>query len=169
MFNITLVGDIEIAAAFDAMPTALRDALVKEISSLSIGLRTYIVEAKLHGQVLNQRTGNLARSIKADEPIVEGDTVRGEVFSSGDVKYAAFWEFGFTGDETVRAHTRMYRSIDDGKHERTAAAVGTFTRHVDQPARSFMRTGLADQHDQIVEGLRGAAMRGMRARLGETA
>ena len=166
MFNITLVGDAEIAAAFDAMPEDLVAALRAEVVKQTTGLRAYIVSDKLHGQVLNQRTGNLARSIKADEPVVDGYTVRGEVFSSGDVKYAAFWEFGFTGTEEVRAHTRLYRSIDDGKHERTAAAVGSFTRNVNQPARPFMRTGLADRHDIIVKGLGDAAVVGMKSRLG---
>ena len=148
------------------MPEALRDSLLAEVAKQTNSLRAYIVSDKLHGQVLNQRSGNLARSIKADEPVVEGYTVRGEVFSSGDVKYAAFWEFGFVGTEEVRAAVRLYRSIDDGKHERTMAAVTGHTRNVNQPARSYMRTGLADRHDIIVKGLGSAALRGMKQRLG---
>ena len=169
MFNVTLVGDAEVVAALESMPGAVREALVTEITKLTLDLRSYIVSDKLHGQVLNQRTGNLAGSIKAGDPIVEGDTVRGEVFSSGDVKYAGFWEFGFTGDETVQAHQRLYTSVYDGKGEKTIASVGTYTRHVDQAPRSFMRTGLADQSESIIQGLRNAVMHGLTAPMGKPA
>lgn len=168
MFNISLVGDAEVVAALEEMPGSVREALITEITDLTLGLQSYIITDKLHGQVLNQRTGNLAGSIKAADPVVEGDSVRGEVFSSGDVKYAAFWEFGFHGDEEVRAFQRLYTSIDDGKGEKTIADVKAHTRHVSQDARSFMRTGLADQSEQIIQGLRDAVMRGLSAPLGKT-
>jgi hypothetical protein len=166
MFNISLVGDAKLTAALDAMPGAVREALITEITDLILGLQSYIVTEKLHGQVLNQRTGNLAGSIKASDTIVDGDSVRGEAFSSGDVKYAAFWEFGFHGDEQISAYQRLYKSIDDGKGEKTIAEAKSHTRHVSQDARSFMRTGLADQSEQIIQGLRDAVIRGMREPLG---
>ena len=111
----------------------------------------------MQGQVLKHRSGALGLSIQT-ETTTTGPTTTGEVFSAGDVKYAAIHEFGFHGVETVRQHVR---TMVFGR-EVPAFLCGPFTRQVDMPERSFMRSSLADHAEQIVAGIREAAVAGAR-------
>lgn len=154
MFSVTLIGKDALVAKLDAMPATVHAELVKETHSLAIGLQAHIVNQKLHGQVLKQRTGNLARSIQ--EQVTEGpQSIEGRVFSAGDVRYAAIHEFGFHGAETVKAHIR---TMVFGR-EAAPFTVGPFTRQVNLPERSFMRSSLAEFQTKIAEGYANAIQR----------
>lgn len=148
MFNVSLQGDVQLVAALEAMPGSVRAALAKTVERLAIGLRAHIVGDKLDGQVLNKISGDLVRSIQEEAPIIEGDSVIGLVYSSGDVKYAGVHEYGRT----------VQRVSSLGK---------TFS--VTYPVRSFLRSSLADQRDMIAEQLQRAVIDGMRAPLGRPA
>lgn len=139
MFNISLHGDVELVSALEAMPGSVRDMLAVEMEGIVIKLREHVVGDKLSGQVLHQITGNLARSIKEEGPLIDGDTVKGIVYSDGSVKYAGVHEYGLTV-------------------ERVSSLGNTFS--VTYPERSFLRSSLGDQHDDIVIRLKRAAMRG---------
>lgn len=162
MFNATLVGDKELIARLDAMPDGVRAELKRKIAQLAIQLQAHIVRDKLSGQVLRVRTGALRRSI---QQMVEddGSAVYGRVYSTGDVKYAGVHEFGFSGQETVRAHTRS--TVFGRKVE--PFTVASFTRNMNMPERSFMRSSLNDMAEQIREGMREAVVGGMRKALGQ--
>ena len=148
LFNITLEGDLELVAALEAMPGSVRAMLSTTVERLAIGLRAHIVADKLAGQVLNRITGSLAASIKEEAPVVEGNSVLGIVYSSGDVKYAGVHEYGRT----------VSRVSSRGK---------PFT--VTYPVRSFLRSSLADQREDISAALQRAVMDGLRAPLGAPA
>ncbi|WP_053078378.1 hypothetical protein [Methylobacterium tarhaniae] len=140
-----VVGDVlrEIRAAVD-IERLILEALVKR---------------KLSGEVLNVVTGKLRRSIYSYVE-TEGDRISGVVAQSGDVKYGARWEFGFTGDEVVQAHVRTITQAFGRAIAPREVEVREFTRHVDQPARPFMRPSLAERAAAIVARLKGAAVRG---------
>lgn len=149
-------------AALDMIPGQVVKAIEAKVRALTINLQRHIVADKLQGQVLNHRTGALGRSI---QQLVErsGDRVEGKVYSSGDVKYAAIHEFGFHGSETVKQHMRT--TVFGLKVE--PFSVGPFTRTMNMPERSFMRSGLADMAEEIVKGLRAAAVQGAREAMGQ--
>jgi hypothetical protein len=157
LFNITLVGAAQLKVNLGLMPATCVAALEVKIRQLQINLAKYIRESKLSGQVLNVRTGNLRRSVFEGPTVTSGNVVTGAVLQSGDVKYGRFWEFGFTGDETVKQHVRTM------VFGRTVApfSVGPYTRHVNASPHSFMRSGLADQADTITLEIKRAAVQAL--------
>ncbi|MET7242495.1 hypothetical protein ABZT49_03945 [Methylobacterium sp. EM32] len=118
-----------------------------------------LIKRKLSGEVLNVVTGRLRRSIYSTIE-AEGDRISGVVAQSGDVKYGRRWEFGFTGDEVVRAHVRTITQAFGAAIAPREVEVREFTRHVDQPARPYMRPSLAERAAAIMARLKGAAARG---------
>ncbi len=156
MMTVTLVGDRQLVTTLQAMPQKVTASLNKEALFLSNQLRNYIITRKLSGQVLNKRTGNLQRSIKQRVETNPGISVHGYAFSSGDVKYTAIHEFGFSGSQKVKEHVR---TMAFGK---TVAPfmVPSFTRNVKMPERSFMRSSLKDLTPEIIKGFTRAVMEG---------
>lgn len=139
-------------AALDGLPPQVIEAVAKKVRALTLGLQRHIVADKLQGQVLHHRSGDLGRSIGLSSSAVtttEGTTTTGEVWNSGDVKYAAIHEFGFHGIESC------------------VSVLGTpFTRNVNYPERSFMRSSLEDHAEMIVAEIRAAAEAGAKQSLG---
>jgi phage gpG-like protein len=155
----------KLIAGLDTMPAQVVAAVATKMKAITINLQRHVITDKLHGQVLKQRSGALARSIQQDSH-VEGETVVGEVFSAGDVKYAAIHEFG----GTTPPH-----DIVPNKAEALAFAIGgkmTFAKVVHHPGsripeRSYLRSSLADQASDILAGLKQAAIRGAQQALGQ--
>jgi phage gpG-like protein len=147
-------------AALDRIPAQVVDMVAKKIRALTINLQHHIVADKLQGQVLQHRSGALGRSIQP-ETTTSGDVTTGEVFSAGDVKYAAIHEYG--------GQTKPH-DIVPVKAEALAFMMGgrqVFAKIVHHPGskipeRSFMRSGLMDMADEIVAGIRDAAIEGAR-------
>lgn len=161
-----LRATVELSGATDAlgkMPDAVVDAVAKKVRALTTNLQHHIVADKLQGQVLQHRSGALSRSI-AQEVQVDGAVATGRVFSSGDVKYAAIHEFG--------GQTAPH-DILPTKAQALAFMIGgeqVFAKIVHHPGskipeRSFMRSGLYDMADEIVQGIRQAAVEGTRTAL----
>ena len=101
------------------------------------------IHQKLTGGVLNVRTGTLRRSIGRTNALVLNDRVEstvgsGATFGAASVAYAAFWEFGYTGTETIAAHARRLRNGG-------TTQVKAHSRKVDQEARSFIGSTIADR------------------------
>jgi phage gpG-like protein len=153
------------AAALERLPVEVTAAVEAKVRALTANLQRHIVADKLQGQVLKHRTGALSRSIQY---VVDrsGDMVVGRVFSSGDVKYAAIHEFG--------GKTPPH-DIVPTKAQALAFMVGgeqVFAKIVHHPGsnipeRSFMRSGLTDMADEIVAGIREAALEGARKALNQ--
>ena len=96
---------------------------------------SFIKESELSGQVLRRRTGTLSRSIKGEvfdnATDITGD-VRSRDKGNKPVEYAARHEYGFTGQERVKAHVRRLASGGE-------ASVREFVRNVNYGARPFMK------------------------------
>lgn len=140
------------------LPARVRAALAEKAEPLAAALQAK-VEQKLSGEVLDARSGALARSLiatVAESPA--GVCVR--VATSADVKYAAIHEFGgaIPPHEIVPDKARALAFAVGGK-EVFAARVNLPT--VTMPERSYMRSSLAELADQIREELRAAVMEAM--------
>lgn len=157
LLNATLVGSKELIGRLASMPAAVSEELLKAVTIYSLKLQAHVVRDKLSGQVLGVRSGDLRRSI-TQRVEQSAEAVYGYVFSSGDVKYAAFWEFGFKGTEQVREHQR---TMLFGKTVQPFT-VPAFTRKVDQAARPYLRPALADMREEIRQGMIDAVKLGLR-------
>jgi hypothetical protein len=162
MFNLTVVGDKETADRYRDMPAPVRAIIGAKLVEQGRNLAMYIETQKLSGQVLKARSSSLRASITAEGPIEEGSGLYERVFSSGDVKYAAFWEFGFHGTEAVRAYERLVKDSDNPKGFKTVVQVRAHDRQVNQAARPFMRPSLAENAKQIGEELQRVTIEAMR-------
>lgn len=156
------IGDTAVMGRLDAMSPAVAAALEVKVRAYTMKLSSYIQQDKLQGQVLKHQTGKLSRSITPEITEVSEARIAGRVFSAGDVKYAGFWEFGFTGSEEVKAHTRVTSNLFGKVVDSYTQSVSAHTRQVNQAPRSFMRTGLADMAAEIERGLMRTAVKAMR-------
>jgi len=128
------------------MPAAVRRALLEAVKRLTIELQAYVMESKLSGQVLHNRTGTLRRSIY--QHLLESVTgVLGEVGTN--LGYGVFWEYGGTiPAHDVVAKGRALAFTWNG-NQVFFKRVHIPERH--EAERSFLRTALADQASYIRE------------------
>lgn len=161
MFKIELKGDTELIAKIDAAPESVRKELTKEITAIVLELEGHIKNDKLSGQVLHVVSGDLRRSVHAVLPVLQTATgVMGKVAQSGDVKYGGIHEFGGTTSPHIieAKNGEALHFLMGGKD--------VFFKRVHHPGsvmpeRSYMRSGLADLRDDIVDRLQRAVKRGM--------
>ena len=161
MLSVTLVGDRELVARLDAIPSTVHRILRAKVQELAIRLQAHIQRDKLSGQVLNVVTGALRRSVTFT--ITDSATaVFAKIFSSGDVKYACIHEFG----GKTRPHDIYPRSAE-ALHF-MAGGQEIFAKVVHHPGsrmpeRSFMRSGLGDYAATIVRELQTGVAEGIAA------
>ncbi len=139
-----------VSAALSDMPERLRDALADKATSFATALEAK-VQQKLAGEVLNTRTGALARSIVTT--IEQGTaSVAVTVATDGDVKYAAIHEFGgiIPAHEIVPDKAKALAFLVGGKQ---AFAARVELPAVTMPERSYLRSSLAEMADEIGQGL----------------
>lgn len=147
MFSLDIAGADELAQRFADMPSAIREALTQKRDALAQQLLD-AARAKLSGDVLNARSGALRDSLQASAD----DDLSARVFSSGEVKYAAAQEYGFEGDESVAAHSREIREAFGRAIDAKTIFVAAFARHMNLPARSYLRAALDEMRDDISQG-----------------
>lgn len=147
MIEVEIIGAKELVAKFAAMPDKLHRALLAAVTGLSLDLQQHVVSDKLQGQVLNHITGQLASSIHS-ETKDGANSIEGRVYSSG-CNYAGIHEYGFSGTETVKEHIRNHVF----GREVAPFTVPSFTRTMNMPERSFLRSSLVDMKQTIVDGL----------------
>ena len=154
-----------VIAGLDRMPPIVARAVEQKMKVLTLDLQGYVISQKLQGQVLNHRSGALSRSIQQDV-IAEGDKVTGEVFSAGDVKYAAIHEFGgvIPAHDIVPNKAGALAFMMDG---RQVFASVVHMPDVTMPERSFLRSSLEEKSTEIVAGIEAAALFGAKEALGE--
>jgi phage gpG-like protein len=156
VLSVTLTGDRELIERLDAMPAKVQAALFAKVNYFALRLEEK-VKKKLSGEVLNVRSGNLRRSIASD--VTQSPTsVVGRVYSSGDVKYAGIHEFG----GQTKAH--IIEAVNAKALAFQAGGKQVFAKRVKHPGskipeRSYLRTSLAEMREEIVEGLREAAVK----------
>jgi phage gpG-like protein len=147
------------SAALATMPERLQSALAAKANALAAALEAK-VQQKLAGEVLNPRSGALARSIVSTiEETAAGVAVT--IASNGDVKYAAIHEFGgvIPPHEIVPVKARALAFAVGGKQ--------VFARRVNLPAvtmpeRSYLRSSLAEMADEITDALTDAVLEAAR-------
>lgn len=156
-----VVGQERIVAQFQAMPKNIKNGLVRDITKLTIDLQRKVISQKLHGQVLQQRSGRLARSI--NQRVVQEDLkVTGSVGTN--VSYGRVHELG--GTVTIPQHMRMM-SQAFGRPVRNPRMISVKAHQANYPERSFLRSSLSEMREQIVSRLKNSAVDAARAVMGQ--
>ena len=147
MIGATLNADA-VTARLAALPGKADGALRGAAADLLARLRDR-VDSNLSGGVLNARTGTLRASLAAG--LSQGGGIAATV--SASAPYAAFQEYGFSGGENVRAHLRLQSQAFGKPIRPVEAQVRAYTRRVDYPAHSYLRSALADLSAEISGGI----------------
>ena len=155
MFAFIIDGLDEATARFEAYPAVLTAALSAKASDLGAALGALVRNDKLAGAVLTTRSGALRDSIVA-RVSADTDGVAASVASEGDAKYAAIQEYGGkTGAHEILPVKAQALAFVAGGSQR-------FARRVEHPGslipeRSYLRSSLADMHEEILGALAHAA------------
>jgi phage gpG-like protein len=150
MLQLSLEGQAELAERLGKMPDRLRAALAEKLDALAQSLFAQVV-GNLSGSVLNTRSGALRDSIRMQASQQDG-AIGVEIFSDGHVPYAAIQEHGgkTAAHEILPDKARVLAFAMNGKQ--------AFARKIQHPGsqipeRSYLRSALADQGDDIAQGL----------------
>ena len=151
MITVTVTGMDQVMLRFSEMPAKVRQRVYTVVDGLARQLEAHVKNDKLDGQVLNHITGHLQGSIN-NQATQSGDSVEGRVYSNPSVNYAGIHEYGFDGVEQVREHIR---TVCFGR-EVAPFTVPAHERHMHMPERSFLRSGLQDMRDKIINDITAA-------------
>jgi phage gpG-like protein len=153
-----ITGSSQVVERIKSITGNVRTALQQQVQRLTIQLQIHVVRDKLQGQVLNVRTGRLQRSIS--QAVTSTETSVTGVVSTA-VKYAAAHEYGFSGTVTVKEHLRtITQAFGKELKSPVTSTVRAHDMKMNLPERSFLRSALADQRDQIIEGIQKAVGEG---------
>ncbi|WP_298353972.1 hypothetical protein [Rhodoblastus sp.] len=151
MLGLSLNGASQLIASLDALPDRLRAALTEKVQNQAQALYSQVVEVNLDGGVLNCRSGVLRDSIEVDvEP--RDALIAATIYANGDAPYAAILEFGgkTSAHEILPDKAKALSFLIDGKQ--------IFAPRIQNPgstfaARSYLRSALGEQTDDIAQGL----------------
>jgi len=145
VISAQFAGDKAAQDRLEARGDAAQSAIGRAIVKLGNDLKSN-VQQKLSGEVLQVRSGALREGIavRIEE---SGAAVKTTVYS--DARYAAAQEFGFTGTVSVRASLRRIKSAFGRPIAATTIGVATFSRRMNLPQRSFLRSALDDMATDI--------------------
>jgi phage gpG-like protein len=145
MIQVT-VGNIEtVVVRLEGFGQRLVTSLNRQMTRIVLELQSYIRTRKLvGGSPLHQRTGNLSRAITYQVQ-QEPDGVLGIVGVDRTAPYGAVHEYG--GTFTVRSHIATSKR---GNPYDVRAHSATY------PERSFLRSALSENQENIIERLRQA-------------
>ena len=119
--------------------------LVSMMQKIGFDLQGYVQTAKLQGQVLHHRSGWLSSHVHAQTED-QGQSVTTIVgVDSNAVPYAAIHEYGFHGTEQVKAHQRIMTMVFGRPVDPITVQVGAFTRNMNMPERSYLRSSLRER------------------------
>jgi phage gpG-like protein len=156
---LTIALDERASVALTSRLERVQEALAGKATALAAELENRIRE-KLAGDVLNSRSGALARAIVATVTETTGK-IAVSIAASADVKYAAIHEYGGTipPHQIVPAKGRALAFALGGK-EMFAARVNLPSVAV--PERSYMRSSLAEMAAEIGDGFSDALIGALR-------
>jgi len=145
---VEILGADAVLGRLAALPGAVEDGLARALARLSLELQAR-VQGKLSGEVLQSRSGALRASVAASLEARAGSL---SISLGSALSYSAYQEYGFRGIESVRAQLRTIREafgrpLRGGPRE---IAVRAYSRRVDYPAHSFLRSALAELQPEIV-------------------
>jgi phage gpG-like protein len=163
-----LVGSEQIITRLDRVYPAVRSRLDDAVARMAFKLEEHIKRNKLSGQVLGKythwkATNRLRNSINvARWSDMGGTAIMASVGTN--VEYGAFWEYGFTGQISVKAHQRkMTQAFGRPLRSPVTASVRGFSRTVNVAPRSFLRSALADLQAEIKAAISQAVSEGAKA------
>jgi hypothetical protein len=152
MLTLSFNGsDERLAQSLRARGPQIIQAVMRKMDELMFRLQAKIVGEKLAGQVLQQRTGKLAGSIRAIPTTLEGTEVTGAVEGGGGPAfYGRVQEYGGRGPYTIVPINKSALTFLWGGKQ-------VFFKKVTHPplqSRSFMRSSLEESRELIFAGLR---------------
>ena len=142
----------------DSIPN-IESGVQKEIMRLALKM-TGSVMNKLSGDILKVRTGRLRRSIHPEwdfKPGHMGATV------GTNVEYAAIHEYGFKGTVQVKSFQREMTMAFGRPIAPKQVTVSAHSRNINMPERSFLRSALKEMRPEIIEGLKNAVAKELKA------
>lgn len=132
--SITFIGAQQVERALAAAGPAIIEAFLTELEHQGQELATYIKMQELSGQVLQNRTGTLRRSI-----VMTPFRSQGFVTVGTNVQYAKVHEFGMV-IEAKNAPYLKFKTDDGAWHSKKQVTI---------PARPFMRPALVNNSSII--------------------
>lgn len=145
-------GDEQVIKRLQSIPPSVHAKLLAAVTRLTIELQGYVVRNKLSGQVLKRVTGTLVRSIQP-KVVNDANGIIGIVGSRSNeskaLKYAAVHEYGFKGVVTVKSHLRMQTMAWGKSITPTQVTVKEHAMKMNIHERSFLRSSLAENADNI--------------------
>lgn len=152
MITARLTGDDRLLQWLRDLPEAVRAGLGRALLRLAAELER-TVQQKLGGEVLRVRSGALRSSIKA---AVDSSGAVLTATVGSDLRYAAAQEYGFAGTVDVRAQLRRITEAFGRPIAEKTIRVGGFSRRMNLPERSFLRSALSEMQPQIAAAVREA-------------
>lgn len=170
-FSIEITGDQTLANRLAGVGPSIQREISQSIKELTFELQEYIQANKLSGQVLNVKTGALRAHIFTKVEENSGVTTGTVFISPSQVPYAGVHEFGGTikhpggtAYSISSAGSRFIPNSDDRVGILRTLGYVTKAHDIPMPERSYMRSGLKDFRDRILEALRAAVKRGVTGR-----
>jgi len=159
MLTVQITNADALQARLASAPAAIQSALHAKAADLAERLRKHVTDDKLSGQVLQTRSGALKASITAQVDD-DGGQIVARLFSAGDIKYAAIQEYGgrTAPHDIVPNKAKALAFLVHG-----SPVFAKIVHHPGSqiPARSYLRSALADMGDQIIAEFRNAALDGL--------
>jgi hypothetical protein len=154
MITVTITGFEEVRAKLENVFPAARARLRQTTAKLAVDLQRHVVEDKLSGQVLKNRTGTLRRSI--NQHVEEtSESVTGIVGADMNAaRYARALEYGVT---FLHPGGTAYLKFPDGAvfisntNALASRAFRTKAHNITQPERSYLRSALKDMRQTILD------------------
>jgi phage gpG-like protein len=144
MINIEVVNLPEVNDSIKSTVGAIRNAIRDEIDN--IGAKT-VALAKNN---VSKKTGRLANAI--DYNVTDNADIISAEITVDDVPYAAAQEYGFDGDESVKAYTR-HMTQAFGYPVDIEVSVGAYTRHMNIPAQEYLGRAIDQIDNEILDDL----------------
>lgn len=126
-------------------PQTAHANLLRTMQRIGFDLTGYVQQNKLQGQVLKHRTGWLSSHV---HPEVQDLGTAARVTVGVDAKavpYARIHEYGFSGTERVKPHQRIITMAFGRQIDPVTVMVGEFTRTMNMPERSYLRSSLKER------------------------
>lgn len=141
---------------FERMGANIQQEIIKTSILLTAMLRSYIIQDKISGQLVNHITGKLWQSMYEIEPTVSGDSVTAGVGQSAAIApYGRYLEDGTSPYDIFPKDAKALHFFI-GANEIFAKIV----HHPGIAARNYMSSSLTDKQQYIAEEYTAAFMRG---------
>jgi phage gpG-like protein len=140
--EVHLVGTETFQEKLTRAHATLREKILSCMKTQMFAVAEYIRNNKLSGQVLNRRSGDLSRATTGQIVEAGEQQVIGVVGTFG-IPYAGVHEFGWSGEKTI---SQVF-----------GRPVVPHAVEFHYPERSFIRIGVDDRYDSVLDAFRGVA------------